>query len=71
MTMITNALIPKVPTPPTPPIAPPQPDATMIKQDITNSEQLSKKPKGRQNNILTGNLGDSSFTTGGKTLLGQ
>lgn len=65
-------LAPSIPSaPPPPPPPPPVPDVSQIKQDISSSEQLSRKPRGKTSNILSGSMGDTSATTGSKSLLGQ
>lgn len=62
---------PSVPNIPAPKAPPPPPDMNAIRNDIANQEALARKPKGRENNMLTGALGDTSSTNSGtKTLLG-
>lgn len=64
-------LAPQMPSAPAaPPAPPPQPDVTQVKQDISSQEQLARKRSGRQANILTGGLGDTTTTTTSKTILG-
>lgn len=65
-------LAPQVPNIPAPPPAPPPaPDVNQVKNDIAQQESLSRKPKGKQANLLTGVNGDTSSMGGGqKTLLG-
>lgn len=65
-------LSPQAPAmPPPPPPPPPAPDINAVKSNIKQEESLSRKPKGMQGNILTGQLGNvNNLGSASKTLLG-
>lgn len=68
-TAVPTQQAPAIPAPPPPP--PPQPDINGVKNDIMQNESLSRKPRGLQGNILTGQLGNTNnLGSASKTLLG-
>ncbi len=76
MAAVTNAVSSIFAPPPPPAInipaaPPPPPNVADIQQTRARQEALSRKKMGKDANLLTGALGDTSTPQTSKTLLGQ